>query len=244
MPDDHPTPLAADASAQRWEHYGLAAIADHGAIAYLAQRWAWEAPLYAEIERSSGPRGRILEVGAGTGANALWLAARGHDVTGVEYRPPLVEAARGLAEQLGVPARFEVGDAFDLSAYRGFDVTFSAGMIEHWDRADTVRALREQAATARAVVATVPTPHTHHTGEITDEHFYSPGEWRSIFADAGLRGVRTFGYGIVPSRTGRVTHLVLPHGLLRAIQRYSGRLSMSLGIAGTSATARQRVAAA
>ena len=50
--------------------------------------------LVAAVEAGTIPAGRALEVGCGTGTNALWLAARGFDVLGVDVSPLAIDRAR------------------------------------------------------------------------------------------------------------------------------------------------------
>jgi SAM-dependent methyltransferase len=47
------------------------------------------------------PPGRALDAGAGTGADACWLADRGWQVTGVDHSPVALEAAATRAARLG-----------------------------------------------------------------------------------------------------------------------------------------------
>ncbi|MCS7159129.1 MAG: class I SAM-dependent methyltransferase [Gemmatales bacterium] len=56
---------------------------------------------------------RCVEIGCGTGTNAIWLAQRGFDVTAFDISPLAIEKARAKAEALGVSVRFLVGDVFD-----------------------------------------------------------------------------------------------------------------------------------
>ena len=73
-------------------------------------------PLWRELADSHG--GPVLDLGCGTGRVALDLAARGHEVTGIDADPELVAAlaARAKSRQLGVKA--VAGDVrrFDLQA--------------------------------------------------------------------------------------------------------------------------------
>jgi 2-polyprenyl-3-methyl-5-hydroxy-6-metoxy-1,4-benzoquinol methylase len=219
--------LSADENDARWEAYGLDRLADQHPLAFFDQRWLWERPLYARVCSRVRAGGRILEVGCGLGANAVWFAAQGYEVVGVDYLPALIDAARAVTAELRVDCSFAVADAFDLSAHRGFDLAVSFGMIEHWRRPDTVRALREQAASARQVVAIVPTPNTHYTGEITDEHFYSRRQMRAIFLEAGLSNVVSYSYGKVPSRLYRTAEWMLPGPGLKALRAWTLRFSMA-----------------
>ncbi len=52
----------------------------------------------------------VLDVACGTGRNALWLAAAGIPVTGVDRAPEAVERARRTAGRYGLSARFAVRD--------------------------------------------------------------------------------------------------------------------------------------
>lgn len=52
--------------------------------------------------RDLEPRGRALDLACGEGRNAIWLAERGWQVTGVDFSTVAIERARKLAEQRGV----------------------------------------------------------------------------------------------------------------------------------------------
>ncbi|MFI7603349.1 class I SAM-dependent methyltransferase [Actinoplanes sp. NPDC049681] len=72
------------------------------------------------------PRGsRILDAGCGTGRVGGYLAAAGHDVTGVDLDPELIAAAR---EDHPGP-RWLVGDLSELDLPERFDLIVSAGNV-------------------------------------------------------------------------------------------------------------------
>jgi SAM-dependent methyltransferase len=71
---------------------------------------------------------RAIELGCGTGTNAVWLAQQGFDVTGVDLVPQAIERAKKRAADAGVKVRFlaadllklpDLGDAFDFLFDRG-----------------------------------------------------------------------------------------------------------------------------
>ena len=61
------------------------------------------------------PRGRILELGGGTGVDAAWLAARGFDVTLTDGSPAMVAIAQAKLAPLG--ARASVAPLEELEAF-------------------------------------------------------------------------------------------------------------------------------
>ena len=79
-------------------------------------------------------RGAVLDVGCGTGENALMLAARGLSVTGLDGAPTAIARAREKATALGLEVPFLVGDALDLSALRQrFDTVLDCGLFHVFD---------------------------------------------------------------------------------------------------------------
>lgn len=57
---------------------------------------------------------RALDVGCGTGVLSTLLAALGHDVTGVDFAPAMLDEARSKARRSGHPVEFLRGDAETL----------------------------------------------------------------------------------------------------------------------------------
>jgi SAM-dependent methyltransferase len=62
--------------------------------------------------------GDVLDVGCGTGENALYLASLGRRVLGVDGAPTAIALAKEKAAARGLPAAFLVADALDLGKLR------------------------------------------------------------------------------------------------------------------------------
>lgn len=205
----------------RWKEYfdGHKAF-DKNWLQSAVQHWGFHETLYGNIQRYCPRGGRILDVGCGPGWSAMYLAAQGYVSTGIDNEKSLVEVARAQALRLGNSAVFEVADAFDLSVYYGkFDLVFSCGVLEHFDRGATVRLLAEQAKCARHVIIQIPTRYTAYAGGITDERIYSVGELAEIVKDSGMDVESTFGYGeLTATPIHRLLRLSLPRALWRTAQ--------------------------
>jgi SAM-dependent methyltransferase len=72
--------------------------------------WGVAANRFVAAELAELAPGRALDLACGEGRNAVWLAERGWQVTGIDYAEVAVERARRLAEQRGVNVELVVGD--------------------------------------------------------------------------------------------------------------------------------------
>ena len=86
----------------------------------------------AELIRLIGEKAirpcRVLEVGCGTGANAVYLARGGFEVTAIDSSPTAIERARTRVEQSGALLRIVLDDVFGFVRSCGtFDLVFDAG---------------------------------------------------------------------------------------------------------------------
>jgi SAM-dependent methyltransferase len=73
------------------------------------------------------PGARVLDVPCGGGRHALELAARGHQVTGVDLSTDFLKAAREQAAQRGLVVAWEQREMVDLPWHSEFDGAFCFG---------------------------------------------------------------------------------------------------------------------
>jgi cyclopropane fatty-acyl-phospholipid synthase-like methyltransferase len=76
-------------------------------------------PVFVRLVEAGEIAGRVIDVGCGTGENALMAAAHGLDVVGIDVATTAVERARSKAAERGLAERsmavaFEVWDALEL----------------------------------------------------------------------------------------------------------------------------------
>jgi SAM-dependent methyltransferase len=92
--------------------------------------------LVATVEARTIPAGRTLEIGCGTGTNALWLAAHRFDVLGVDASPLAIERARAKMNDGASACRFEVLDFLKDPPEGPFGRVFDRGCFHVFDAPD------------------------------------------------------------------------------------------------------------
>ena len=110
--------------------------ADHG-LRDPRVRDAWRGLLLAHLPPAPAA---VADLGCGTGSLAVLLSAEGYAVTGLDFAPAMIKAARAKARAAGVSARFVLSDAAAPALPpASFDVALARHVL--WAMPDTGRAL-------------------------------------------------------------------------------------------------------
>lgn len=103
---------------------------------YLLGRVPWDTEVTPPevVERIEGekdpPPGRALDLGCGTGTNAIYLAQHGWQSVGVDFSAIAIWRARRKARRAGVDCRFHQADVTDLSFLeQPFDLALDIGCL-------------------------------------------------------------------------------------------------------------------
>jgi SAM-dependent methyltransferase len=158
----------------------------------MSHQKAWDSR-YAESQRiwSGNPNvalvseisdlspGTALDLGCGEGADAVWLAARGWQVTAVDISGVALGRARQHAAEAGVTVDFQRHDLQESFPTGSFDLV-SAQFLHFWEDFDREKILR-RAATAVAPGGTlIIEGHMDHGpfghGDHAEIHFPAPDE--------------------------------------------------------------------
>jgi cyclopropane fatty-acyl-phospholipid synthase-like methyltransferase len=103
-------------------------------------------PAFVALADVGAIRGRVLDVGCGTGEHVLMSAGLGLDATGVDLAAAAIHAARDKAHNRGLPARFLLQDARQLADLgESFDTVLDCGLFHIFaddDRVTFVESLR------------------------------------------------------------------------------------------------------
>jgi SAM-dependent methyltransferase len=95
-----------------------------------------DAELVAAFSSGALRPGRALEIGCGTGTNAVWLARQGCRVTAVDVSPLAIERARKRVAEAGVDVDLHVADVLAEPLPGGpYDLVFDRGCFHVFDGA-------------------------------------------------------------------------------------------------------------
>lgn len=104
-------------------------------LMYRYFRAPWETGARQElvrlVENGTLPCGTAVDLGCGTGANAIYLAKHGFEVTGVDFSEAAIQKARMKADEAGVRVQFVVDDLTDLKKVCDtFDFLLDYGVLD------------------------------------------------------------------------------------------------------------------
>jgi cyclopropane fatty-acyl-phospholipid synthase-like methyltransferase len=94
-------------------------------------------PAFARLAAEGRLRGRLLDVGCGTGEHVLMAAEAGCEAAGIDIAPSAIRLAEAKANERGISARFIVGDARHLARLaETYDVILDCGLFHVFDDED------------------------------------------------------------------------------------------------------------
>ncbi len=219
---------------ERWVDYFSASMKGKRLLEYAVGHWTYSMQLYYQIRKYVPPPARILEIGCGLGLSSIYLRECGYEVTAVDKSAEVIKMARISAEMLSSTPLIEQADALDMrNYYNCYDLCFSVGVVEHFERGVTVRLIEEQRKCAQYIIAVVPSKYTSYVADITDERIYTARGLKKIFKDAGLGQISSFGYGDIPSSFHVWMKYFLPFGAYRLLQNHFS-YTMGIGCVGKS----------
>ncbi len=189
-----------DASADRWSDEAGATWWDafytdrDRAVPFFANRP--DENLVDHVERGRVEVGRALDIGCGTGRNALWLAEHGFDVDAVDLSATAVDWASERAVGVTDPPRFVTGDVLAEAGTRlhgSYDLVYDSGCLHHLPPHRRVRYLQllDRVLAPGGHFAIVCFAAGRMGTEVPDDQLYLRGglDGGLAFTDADLRWI-------------------------------------------------------
>lgn len=135
-------------------------------------------------------RGRVIDVGCGTGEHTLLAAAQGADALGIDLSAVANAKAREKAAERGLEARFERMDALELGSLgERFDVALDSGCYHVFDAqtrpryAGAVAAVLEPGGTLYLQAFSTKTPGDWGPQRISEDELratFDGGDWSLV----------------------------------------------------------------
>jgi SAM-dependent methyltransferase len=139
----------------------------------------WQIDL-AKLIESRLPSGDILEAGSGHGVTTLLVNSVNRSKTLLDLERPAIEVAQKVFSYAKQNAEFVIGDLFNMEFPDGcFDMTFNAGVLEHFTFAERCDALREMSRVTRCggvVLVAVPN-HFSKPYKYGYDYLHLKGKW-------------------------------------------------------------------
>jgi cyclopropane fatty-acyl-phospholipid synthase-like methyltransferase len=94
-------------------------------------------PAFLALAEAGALRGRVLDVGCGTGEHALMAAGFGLKATGIDTAPTAIALAEVKARNRGLSAHFLVRNALQLASFsEQYDTVLDCGLFHVFDDED------------------------------------------------------------------------------------------------------------
>ncbi|HET7181230.1 MAG TPA: class I SAM-dependent methyltransferase [Candidatus Limnocylindrales bacterium] len=183
--------------------------------AYRDGRAPWDIgrpqPAVVRLAGEGELRGRVLDLGCGSGEHALLASTIGLEVTGVDVSHVAIERARAKARQRGLIAEFLVGDVLDLPSVDRldppYDTAIDVGCFHSFANADrpiyasSVASVLEPGGVLHLLCFSELTPGTDGPRRVTEGELRSTfsREWRVTSVTAESFSVSSAWSGAAPS---------------------------------------------
>lgn len=107
-------------------------------LAYQENATPWDIhlpqPAIVHLAENEKIIGDVLDLGCGTGENALMVAARGHVVWGIDSSHTAIQRARKKSQQRNLNTTFVIGSALELDVLgEGFHTVIDCGLFHIFD---------------------------------------------------------------------------------------------------------------
>jgi len=142
--------------------------------------------------------GKALETGCGTGIMSGYLQKKGLKVTVLDLNKKILNYAKELAKESNIiiPCNYTIGDILNLNYKQNtFDVSYSNGVLEHFNDEDIIKTLKQQMYISQYVIFGVPSNYfTMDENMFGNERRLTLDEWKKLIHQANGKIIEQTGF--------------------------------------------------
>lgn len=132
---------------------------------------------------------KLIESGSGTGVLSTYMASLGYDVTSIDIDKDILNLSKKIAKCYNSKNKptFKNKSIFELDYKKNyFDVSFSNGVLEHFNDEQIVNTLKQQMQVAKIVIFGIPTKYFNQEEAMYgDERYKNNKFWRNLINISG-----------------------------------------------------------
>lgn len=169
----------------KWSDYYRIKIRERGSLEeYINYKMSYKRILLNEVKKDC--KGKIMEVGCGTGISLINLKREGYSVMGVDIDNDMLTLARELAKRMKADIHYVNDDLTCLAKkHSKVDCIFSNGVFEHFSDDMIIKTINLHLNIASRLVISVPTSFFSDKEKINgDERFLTPVHWINLIKNS------------------------------------------------------------
>lgn len=153
---------------------------------------------FTNLIKKYSPNKEIIEAGCGTGVVSTYMASLGYSTTAVDIDKDILNLAKEISKKYNAKNKptFLQMSILDLEFEKEkFDVSFSNGVVEHFNDKEIIKILKEQMEIASTVIVGIPTRYfDQEEAMYGDERYLKFKYWRQLISEAGGKIVEEKSY--------------------------------------------------